>query len=304
MTDALATLFPEMPAAALDAVRDRFYTVEVGPGDSLVEEGEGDAAILFIVDGTVGIVVGGHEVATAGKGELVGEIGLFGTAQIRLASVVAKTVVVVVVLDRTAWIKLRDAGNPFAGAVERKAVSHMRARVVEALGRLGAQVEGSRRPTPPYLSGVEALARSGVFDGHGDVLTELASHLKGVALADGEMLCTQRTLGNEVFLVVEGRVDVLMDGPNGGMSPVQTLGGGGLVGLSNALGERPWDVSARAHGPVMASKFDAAACSQLMSADGLVGSCFRVGVIRGLSDQLAEAHAAFTQRSLPRAPGD
>src|SRR5687767_8429152 len=116
MQDPLKTLFPNVDAAALDAARARFYTVEVGRNVALMEEGEHDAAVLFIVEGHVAVRTGEFEIAAIGPGGLVGEIGLFGGA-LRIATVKAVQPCVFLVLDRRDYDVLLAAGNAVAYAV-------------------------------------------------------------------------------------------------------------------------------------------------------------------------------------------
>jgi NADH:ubiquinone reductase (H+-translocating) len=60
------------------------------PGESLFEQGDVGDRIHFVIDGEAAIEVDGHEVATAGPGEVIGEIALV-TDSPRTATVRAKT---------------------------------------------------------------------------------------------------------------------------------------------------------------------------------------------------------------------
>ena len=54
----LKPLFPEVPLDAVAAAASRFYVVEAGRGVTIIEEGEQDSAVLFLVEGNVAIRTG------------------------------------------------------------------------------------------------------------------------------------------------------------------------------------------------------------------------------------------------------
>jgi CRP-like cAMP-binding protein len=308
MLNELTILFPEVPRESLESAKARFYAVEFGRGLMLMEEGEQDGAILFLLEGHVAICTGDFEIATAGPGGLVGEIGLFG-GSLRIASVRAIQTCVVVVLDRRDYEVLLEQGNPVAWAVERAALDQIAGRLREADARLSALCVKGDGPAllveaqPSAVRRVialEVLRRSSVFAGGAAALEEIASRMTVWRYAEGSILCAQGASGQDMFVLGEGFVDVLVDTEQGGAEWVATLETGDVFGMASVVQDRPRMATCRARGEVVVLRMDRAACQRLTASASVAGSVFRTALIRALGDQIAYANAQFSQLTLER----
>jgi CRP/FNR family transcriptional regulator, cyclic AMP receptor protein len=101
-------LFSGLTKRQLNSVARLCFRAEFGAGDTIVREGERDAQhMVVIVDGTARVIQKDREIATVGKGEVIGELALIDGMP-RSASVVAETPVIAIVLYGTAFRKLLD----------------------------------------------------------------------------------------------------------------------------------------------------------------------------------------------------
>lgn len=306
----LRTLFPDVADAPLADAAARFYVIEVGRGVVIIEEGEQDAALLFILEGQVAIRTGDYEVGNARAGGLVGEVGLFGGA-LRIASVHALRPCAFAVLDISDYSAMRDAGNPVAYAVEKLALKQLAGRLREADQRVAEMshekapiADGPEQPGAPVDSYVDALAilqKSRLFDDAPiGALDDVANRMQARRFATGEILCRQGSRGDDLYILAEGEVTVVITAEDGRGENVATLSAGDVFGMASLLQDRPRIASCVAKAPVLALRMERAQCLDLVLADNRAGSVLRTAMIRALSDQLAYANAQFAQLSLAR----
>lgn len=306
----LRTLFPDVAADALAAAAMRFYVIEVGRGVAIIEEGEQDAALLFILEGHVAIRTGEYEVGNARAGGLVGEVGLFGGA-LRIASVHAIRPCAFAVLDISDYNALLDAGNAVAYAVEKIALTQLALRLREADQRVaemttdktplidGAEQHGA--PVDGYVDALGILQRSRLFDNAPiGALDDVAGRMQARRFATGEILCRQGSHGDDLYILAEGEVTVVITAEDGRGENVATLCAGDVFGMASLLQDRPRIASCVAKAPVLALRMERAQCLDLVLADHRAGSVLRTAMIRALSDQLAYANAQFAQLSMQR----
>ncbi|NOY24269.1 MAG: cyclic nucleotide-binding domain-containing protein, partial [Oligoflexia bacterium] len=97
-------------------------TVEVPADTMLIEEGEIDRSMLFVLDGVLEVFVGRPPAVTtlrhALRGEHLGELAALGLVTRRTASVRAVTTCDLLVLDEAGLAHLRGLGHPVADRVE------------------------------------------------------------------------------------------------------------------------------------------------------------------------------------------
>jgi CRP-like cAMP-binding protein len=302
--------FPDVPADHIEAAAPRFYTVEVGKGLMLMEEGEHDAAILFIVEGHVAIRTGEFEIATAGPGTAVGEIGLFKGAM-RIATVQAVTPCVYVVLDRRDYDALLDQGNRVAYAVEKAALRQLVTRLRDVDARLANLGEGrTAGPDAKETDGTPRAARGDVLawlqrsalfeDAPIGALDDVAARMEPRAFAAGEVLCKQGSAANDLYFLAEGAIDVTVELEPGRAERVAVLEPGDVFGVASMLQDRSRMASCVARGDVIALRMERKACQELVGAETRGGSVFRTAMIRALGDQIAYANAQFAHVSLAR----
>jgi CRP/FNR family transcriptional regulator, cyclic AMP receptor protein len=82
----------------LDEIGKLAQDRDVPAGAEICRQGEFEADVFVIVDGTATALVDGREVNTMGAGEVVGELAMLGSGR-RTATMVARTPVRLLVLD-------------------------------------------------------------------------------------------------------------------------------------------------------------------------------------------------------------
>jgi CRP-like cAMP-binding protein len=310
MATELVSLFPEIDAQSIAAARPRFYTLEVGRGVTVMEEGEQDAAGLFLLEGRVAIRTADFEIATIGPGGLIGEIGLFGGAM-RIANVLAIAPCVFLVLDRKDYDALLESGNPVAYHVEKLALNQLASRLrdvdarIAALGSGGAPAvdvaESDGIPAPGECDALTILAANRLFEGAPiGALDDVAARTEPRVFEAGEALCREGTRGNDLFVLVKGAVEVVSDGETGKRESLGTLEPGDVFGMASVLQERPRMASCVAMGRVVALRMGGRECLGLVRQDSRSGSVLRTAMIRAMADQIAFANAQFATVSLQR----
>ena len=151
-----------------------------GPGEVLLEEGESDRSMLFVVDGELEVTLGGVPLARITRSQLVGEMGLFGTFDRRSATVTSVQPTRALALDQEGLRFLRLADNPLARSLERLVLWTVASRLRSADQRIVALAVGEP---------VEPTSRPGLLGQLGSLLG-LGS---GAPRRASSTLCAQRT---------------------------------------------------------------------------------------------------------------
>ena len=102
---------------AIRRFADKGFVMKVSAGDLLTEKGLAQQEIFLILDGTFEVHDGDRRLHVVGRGEVIGEIGFFGTAGRRSASVSAATEGLVLVLRRHFLDELRDSEPAIAAEI-------------------------------------------------------------------------------------------------------------------------------------------------------------------------------------------
>ena len=306
----LKPLFPDVTLDAVTAASGRFYVVEAGRGVTIIEEGEQDAAVLFLIEGHVAIRTGDFEIASVGAGGIVGEVGMFGGA-LRIASVHAIRPVVYAVLEASDYRALLDGASPVAYAIEKLALKQLAARLRDADQRI-ASLSTSKEAAPPpeetpgtsavgFIDALGILEKSNLFEGAPiGALDDVARRMEARRFAPGEVLCRQGSRGDDLYILAEGEVEVSILTEVGNSEIVATLAAGDVFGMASLLQDRPRIASCVARSAVLALRMERAQCLDLVLADVRAGSVLRTAMIRALADQLAFANAQFAQLSIER----
>jgi CRP/FNR family cyclic AMP-dependent transcriptional regulator len=314
-------LFAGVPDDHLEWALGQFKTAEVDFGIRLMEEGEVDSSLLCVVSGELEIKTGDTMLGRAGPGDVVGEIALFGYGM-RMASVETLTTTELLILDREGYDALRDAGSPVALSVENLAFRQLVERLTSTSDRIADLAKGTPAATmtPPKsffqkvasLFGgggrrdtktlnVQAILRNAPFfqDAPDAGLDELATIMRGVEFSAGEFICTQGELGDEMFIVAEGIVDVVIATANKDLvEPLAALEPGDAFGMLSLLDSRPRTASCIAKQNVAALVLDQANWNRLIADNSPGGSALRCALVRCLADQLAFANAQLSQLDL------
>jgi hypothetical protein len=96
---------------------DKGFVMKVSAGELLTEKGLAQQEIFLVLDGTFAVHDGDRRLRLLGRGEVIGEIGFFGTSGRRSASVSAATDGQVLVLRRHFLDELREAEPAMAAEI-------------------------------------------------------------------------------------------------------------------------------------------------------------------------------------------
>jgi Cyclic nucleotide-binding domain len=96
---------------------DKGFVMKVSAGELLTEKGLAQQEIFLVLDGTFAVHDGDRRLRVLGRGEVIGEIGFFGTSGRRSASVSAATDGQVLVLRRHFLDELREAEPAMAAEI-------------------------------------------------------------------------------------------------------------------------------------------------------------------------------------------
>jgi CRP-like cAMP-binding protein len=300
----LSTLFPGVPPNRLEEAAHYFYFVEFQRQVVVLEEGERDAAVLFLVEGRATISVGEFEIATVGPGAVLGEMGLFRLA-CRAANVRAIAPTTFAILERPGYESLVALRHPVAFAVERAAMWQLMERLKEVNARLTAigygavsspmiEAETNGVPAEETWDKTGTLQKSPLFtDVPIGVLDDLSYRFELVRFVPRDVVCRQGDPGDDLYVIASGEVDIEITGERGNLEGVATMGPGELIGVAALGNGRKRMATCRAGTEVLALRMEGPAARQLVAADDRLGSAFRTGILRALSRQLAGANERF-----------
>lgn len=317
-------LIRDVPPHLVDQALEHFGTIEAEPGEVLLDDGEQDRALLYLIEGAVSVERGGCVIDTSAAHEILGEMAMFrGTP--RVARVVAREPTRALRLDVAGYDALRRLNNPVVFQLERLALRQLAQR----LGRLDALVAeravGMPDPyAPPPKSFFErlrqlvlgdravseleprtidraaALGESHLFRGEPWLMVKgLSDWFEPRAWRKGELLCEQGKPGDAVYVLVDGWADVVVNVELGSPPPhvhkMGTIGRGAAVGMTSLLDERP-----RMANVIATTQVDGLALGRdefrtLVSENGQISSAFRRVMIRAFAEQVDEAGARLLE---------
>jgi len=325
MYDFLPPLFHGLSATDLASALQRFKTLDVASGVRIIEEGEEDPACVIVHTGELLISTGDTVLAKARAGDLLGEMGLFGSG-VRSASVETLTPCKLLALDWESYDYLRRSRHPVAFALEDAAATQLTDRLRVIRERIATSARGTsiERATPPRsflqkvaeavgaggtfdpgpIDGAAVLAQSPLFAGASPtLLAEVARLFVPYGARTGHFLITEGDPGNEMFLMASGSVDVLVATGKDRVQPVATLHPGEAFGFCSLVQpDQPRMASCVAKEKVTALSMDKMRWAEVAHRGDIHGSVLRVAMIRALADQLAFANVQLTR--LARSVGD
>lgn len=314
----LYSLFHDLSTRRAEEAAQLFEPATATAGQAVATEGEVNDAMLFVESGEVVVHAGGFEVARMGPGAIIGEIGLF-THAVRTATVVAAVDTQLQILTRKSFATLRNAGNPVAFRIERRAIDQLAGRLRQIVSEIvetatstpsmlqaeRTSVEYSGHPVPlPPRRIHEALAASTAFYGAPPrALQEIAQKVEARTYNPGDTLAANGREDGPIYLLAHGQVDCVA--PVGRRQVrVATLDPGELFSLLQHIDEQPRPMAFVAREGVSVLTIQQRDVFQLLRGNGLVGSTLRIGLIRSLSDRVNQANATFSlARLLQPEPG-
>ncbi|TNE86700.1 MAG: cyclic nucleotide-binding domain-containing protein [Deltaproteobacteria bacterium] len=281
-------------------------------GDVVFRVGAPAEAVLLILDGELIIEVDDVEVGTASGGGVIGEMALF-SAGVRTANVVARTASTALILTRIGYEELRDTMHPVAMNLERHALATQIQNLRRVSDRIADLAEGTvaeiRPPQTSFFQAIKALfgigggadlpevqrdaalRASALF---GDVpdpaLAPIANRMVARAYSAGHFLCTEGQPGDEMYLIVQGQIEVVVAVEGSRVQRLATLREGAAFGLLALAQDRPRMASCIARTKVVVLVLDRKAYNTLAEGPYLDGSAFRRAMLRALSDQLTVAN--------------
>jgi predicted acylesterase/phospholipase RssA/CRP-like cAMP-binding protein len=227
-------LFAALAAPALAELVKQVETTSPRAGDTLVRQGETSDSMYLVFKGQLSVSQEepGHPerlLRMLGRGELFGEVALL-RATPRTATVRATQDSILVRLSRAAFERVVRV-HPEAMAVLERAID--------------TRLAPSVRPPPAEL--LSFLASTSLFRSlPSTVLEDLEPELTHLVLAAGDYLFRQRDPADSLYLVVNGRLRVLVEKEHGHEEPVGELGRGDCIGELGILTDEPRAASARA----------------------------------------------------------
>lgn len=304
-------LFAGIEPEAVQAARAAARAVEVPAGTQLIAQYDTTDAMFVLDVGRVSVHAEGAVVATLEAGAVLGEIGLF-TAAVRTASVVAAEPCKLIRIDRAAFETLREAENPVAFRMERRALQQLSGRIrgqIQSLQAVAAAApdslvpvemepsSGQIAPLPPAaLVALLGTAASFSIDDKRYLRRICRSSLLAV-IRHGEIVTDPEGAQNGLHVLLDGRIDGLARVPGRsmleGMSTALSVDVGDVFNICPTVdgeGRSLWYV-ARQDSSLL--HLDADIVQELYQADTQAGSVLRQAMIRSLFEQLTEATRAL-----------
>jgi CRP-like cAMP-binding protein len=168
------------------------------------------------------------------------------------------------------------------------------------LGRLSGLLGGDK---PPVVDPDEVLTSSALFDwAPKEIVHEIAQFFE-VERFDPEMvLCKQGEVGDKVFVIASGKVDVVVLIGKDSAETIATLGPGEAFGDASMAQQTPRSASCVTRDDVVALTMGREAYGELFGLNDVNGSVFRQAMVRNLIAQLLPTQARYT--ALARAKAD
>ena len=130
-------------------------------------------------------------------------------------------------------------------------------------------------------------------------LMDLASGVVPFAVSPGDFLTRRGEPARAFYLVQSGYVTVGLETGAGELTPVQTVGPGGVVGWSWLIPPHRWQFSCRAEGPVQGLMFDAEWLRDRCERNHELGYHLLREMVSGLAERLAAAWEELTREAQP-----
>jgi len=294
-----------------------FEEREVPAGEVLIREGEPARGLVCVLEGQLQIRSGDTVLGTATDGDLVGEMALFEQT-LRTASVVAAKPTRILVLRLEGYERLRDVMHPLGAALEHHALKLQTERMRRLGDRISALAEGTsagfNRPTERFFQGLKTLFGMGglsvvvqinpiatlrystIFaDAPLEALRQIAQVFTLAAYAPGQVLITEGEVGQEMYILAEGEVDVVVSTREGRVQHLATLEQGAAFGMLSLAQDQPRMATCVAKTKVGVMVLDRKGWDRLVNEPYLAGSTFRRGLLRGMAEQIAVSNKQLAE---------
>ena len=300
----------------------RFESHEVLAGDELLSQGKVAIGLFVVKSGLLEVRIGGVVVGTAGPGDLVGEMALFQDGA-RTATVVAQEDSEILVLDRANYEALRDVVHPVAQKIEAHTIALQVQRLRSVGERIATLAQGTLLDTPPPGASFFEAIRSqfgpaGIFssdpvdplatmlksplfqDAAPQALEQVADFFRESAYGRGSLLCREGEIGNRMFLLDDGEVDVVIataEGPR----HIASLVPGAAFGMVSMAQNGKRMSTCVAQTRVVVHELDLKGWRMLIEHPYGAGSAFRRAMIHAFGEQLSYANTQLADFELSAA---
>lgn len=299
-----------------------FIPCEIGAGEVLMREGEADQAMVIVVDGEVSVHIGEHrlELTRCGRGELVGDMALFGVIDRRSATIISCKKSTVLLLDAQGLQFLKMKRSPVVRVLEEAAL-HTVARRLRETNRLIASVAigGEAPKAPPDSlwgrtlsmfrkgpsveppSALEALNACPAFRHQpSGQLERLAQSVEVYSVAEGERITIEGEQGDDAFILAHGLVDVYHSTLRDTVERIARLRDGALFGAASMVDDKPRAATCIAAEPSWLAALPGEMLIHRDEVDPAEAAVLRRSMFNALSDQLrmANSHVEYLQGRL------
>jgi CRP/FNR family transcriptional regulator, cyclic AMP receptor protein len=249
-------LFSSLNQRQLEELSLLFDFRSVPKGKTIWWQGEPSDELAFVSQGSLGIEIAGHRIASIPAGQMAGELAVFTHDQ-RTASVISETepvkimclsrknlevlrkvmpniydIILDVGLERTAS-RVNDMGKEIARLASGDGVAPKRTEA-NALGRWWKKLTGVDTSNPPSgLSSIRKLPR--LKNAPPKELQLILSHMVPKFIPKGQALFLEGDTGDSVFLLVDGCIEVKRNVRGGRAEPLANLFSGALFGTGSLL---------------------------------------------------------------------
>lgn len=309
-------LFRMVPSHHLDQAAELAMTqFDVGEGELLLAEGEVDDSLLIVVQGELEIIKGDPAVriAQVGKGEILGDMALFGGGGVRTATARTLTPCTFVLMEQQGLKVLRMHGNQLVPLLESIALRTLGRRLREMNDRISEMAAGTElapqapagllarlrslfsppnpNPTSAAPEPARVLANSASFDVlPADSRDALAKELEVVPCPAGTVLLQEGEHGDDAYVVADGRIEIYRATRTFENRKLADFGPGSIFGLVSLVHGSVRSATCYAPVPTWLLKIPGSVYRELESHDSLEAQAMRGVVYQALARQLAGAN--------------
>ncbi len=322
----LPALFRGLSEKDIDVAMRYFQRVEVGADEQLIAEGDVDPSLAIVVSGELEVCTGDTRLGYVRQGGIVGEMALFSNG-IRTASVRSVTPSTLLLLDVEGFARLRSFYHPVVIAIEEAALQALTERLRRVSGRISDLAEGTEaehvKPPqgffdrvanifgsggtthPGRVDAVKVLRQSPLFAGFADeVLALVAEQFDAVGFRRGHFVITEGEIGNEMYIVADGLIEVVVAARGDKVEPLAALEPGEAFGMCALLQERHRRMaSCITREPSVCLSMGKIRFAEVIHRADEVGSAMRVAMIRAIIDQLAYANGQLALLEIQQGVG-
>jgi len=305
-------LFRRVARNRLSEALAAFIPCTIDAGEILMREGEADRAMVIVLEGEVSVQVGGNhlELTRLGRGELVGDMTLFGVIDRRAATVVSCKPSRILLLDNQGLRFLKMKRNPVVRPLEEAALRAV-ARRLRGTNRLISSVAtGTGEPPPGPGTGLfsrlaklvpspaskqpealEVITGCPAFRNQPiEPLASLAEAAQLTRVRKGEVILREGDPGSHAYILASGIVEVYLRTQRDTQERIARLRDGALYGAASLVDDEPRTATCIAAEDSWLLRLPG---ELLMNVDAVepTATVYRRSMYNALSDQLRMANS-------------